>query len=94
MTRLRKVLEKYLLVVLPIEAMIDKALRLLQARRVEKLNPGRFNVIGDHGTYFVVVRNGVATCSCPGFRNRGRCSHASAVTIMLGRSKSATRNSR
>lgn len=68
-----------------IEAMIDKALKLIAAGRVERLGPQRFNVVGDHGTYNVVqAPNGSVSCSCPGFRSRGRCSHSEAVKIMTG----------
>ncbi|MGD2200923.1 MAG: hypothetical protein PVJ38_04740 [Candidatus Bathyarchaeota archaeon] len=71
-----------------LEVMVDKAMRLLQAGRVESLDRGRYNVVGDHGTYFVVVRDGKPACCCPGFRSRGNCSHASAVEILLGRRRS------
>ena len=68
---------------MPLDAMIDKAMRLVKARRVERLDEGRFNVIGDHGTYFVVrTPDGKISCSCPGFQSRGQCSHSAAVMIM------------
>ncbi len=65
--------------------MIDKALKLLETGRVEHLDGDRYNVIGNHGTYNVVARNGKVMCTCPGFQSRGRCSHSSAVTILLSR---------
>jgi hypothetical protein len=69
--------------------MIDKALKLIATGRVERLGPQRFNVVGDHGTYNVVrAPNGSVSCSCPGFRSRGRCSHSEAVKIMTGLSRS------
>ena len=70
---------------LPLDAMIEKAQRLLKGGRVEHLGGGRFNVIGDHGTYSV-VRNqeGEVRCSCPGFSTRGRCSHSAAVILLTG----------
>jgi hypothetical protein len=73
---------------LSIEAVIDKALKLIAAGRVERLVPQRFNVVGDHGTYNVVqAPNGSVSCSCPGFRSRGRCSHSEAVKIKTGLSR-------
>jgi len=68
---------------MPLEAMIEKAMRLVKAGRVERLAGGRFNVVGDHGTYFVVrAPDGKISCSCPGFQSRGQCSHSAAVMIM------------
>jgi len=68
-----------------VEVMIDKALRLLESGRVERLEGDRYNVIGNHGTYNVVARDGKVTCTCPGFQSRRRCSHSSAVTILRSR---------
>ncbi len=65
--------------------MIDKALRLLQSGRVERLEGDRYNVIGNHGTYNVVARDGKVMCTCLGFQARRRCSHSSAVTILRSR---------
>lgn len=76
---------KVLLSALSVEVMIDKALRLLESGRVERLDGDRFNVIGNHGTYNVVARDGKVTCTCQGFQTRRRCSHSSAVTILLSR---------
>jgi hypothetical protein len=65
------------------ERMIEKARRLLKGGRVERLDNGRFNVIGDHGTYTVVqAPDGTITCNCPGFMDKRRCSHATAVVIL------------
>jgi hypothetical protein len=77
---------------LSVEVMIDKALRLLESGRVERLDGDRFNVIGNHGTYNVVERDGKVTCTCLGFQTRRRCSHSSAVTILLSRRKSGRRS--
>jgi uncharacterized Zn finger protein len=63
--------------------MVDKAQRLIKSGRVEHLGSGRFNVIGNHGTYIVVQnQKGEVRCNCQGFANRGRCSHSAAVMIM------------
>jgi hypothetical protein len=68
-----------------VEVMIDKALKLLESGRVEHLEGDRYNVIGNHGTYSVVERDGKVMCTCLGFQSRRRCSHSSAVTILLSR---------
>jgi len=73
--------------VLPIEIMVDKALKLLKSGRVERLDGDRYNVVGNHGTYSVVVRGGRVMCNCPGFQSRGKCSHSSAVTILRTRKR-------
>jgi len=73
---------------LSLDKMIEKARRLLESGRVERLNHERFNVVGDHGTYTVVqAYDGKITCSCPGFANKGRCSHSAAVIILTQLSK-------
>ncbi len=68
-----------------VEVMIDKALRLLESGRVERLEGDSYNVIGNHGTYNVVARDGKVMCTCPGFQSRRQCSHSSAVTILRSR---------
>ena len=70
-----------------VEVMIDKALRLLKSGRVERLEGDSYNVIGNHGTYNVVARDGKVMCTCPGFQSRGRCSHSSAVAIFCSRGR-------
>jgi len=68
---------------MPIEAMVEKAMKLIEAGRVERLDEVHYNVVGDHGTYSVAVsRNGRVSCSCPGFQGRGKCSHSTAVVIL------------
>jgi hypothetical protein len=64
---------------MPLYKMLDKAERLLKAGRIERLDTGHYNVIGDHGTYTLVVRNGRVYCSCPGYQEKGVCSHSLAV---------------
>jgi len=73
---------------LSLDKMIEKARRLLESGRVERLNHEHFNVVGDHGTYTVVqAYDGKITCNCPGFANKGRCSHSAAVIILTQLSK-------
>jgi len=68
---------------LPAEKVIEKSLKLLRSDRVECLSDGRFNVVGDHGTYTVVeTLDGKITCNCPGFASKGVCSHQVAVMIL------------
>ena len=83
--------QKGVLSALSVEVMIDKALRLIESGRVERLDGDRFNVIGNHGTYNVVARDGKVTCTCQGFQIRRQCSHSSAVTILLSRRKGGRR---
>lgn len=65
---------------------LEKAKRLVKNGQVEPLNNGRFNVIGDHGTYNVVeTPEGDLACSCPGYRYKGSCSHSTAVKMITGR---------
>ncbi len=59
--------------------MIEKANKLFRSGRVERLDPTHFNVIGDHGTYTVVLREKRVYCSCPGYQGKGVCSHSLAV---------------
>ena len=67
---------------------IDKAKRLVKNGQVEQLDNGRYNVIGDHGTYNVVeAPDGKMACSCMGYREKGSCSHSTAVNIVLGKIK-------
>lgn len=68
--------------------MVEKARRLLESGRVEHIGGGRYNVIGDHGTYTVAQDyKGKITCNCPGFRSKGRCSHSAAVIMLTKISK-------
>ena len=39
---------------MPVERIIEKARKLLEAGKVERLDIGLFNVVRDHGTYVVV----------------------------------------
>ena len=68
------------------ERLVEKAEKLLKSGRVEKLGGGKYNVVGDHGTYIVVQNyDGKLSCNCLGFLRRGKCSHSTAVLL---RSKS------
>ena len=64
--------------------MLEKARKLVRNNRVEQLDGGRYNVIGDHGTYNVVQDpDGRMACSCPGYRDKGNCSHSTAVEMLV-----------
>lgn len=66
------------------DPMLAKAHKLVESRRVEFLDNGVYNVIGDHGTYSVAVDyQGKISCNCQGFLSKGKCSHAQAVALML-----------
>ena len=62
---------------------------MIKNGQVEMLDNGRYNVIGDHGTYNVVeAPDGTLACNCPGFRDKGSCSHSTAVLMYTGKAKS------
>jgi hypothetical protein len=68
--------------------MLEKAKKLVRDNRVEHLDRHRYNVIGDHGTYSVMVSmKGLTSCNCPGFRQKGRCSHSTALDILLSKKR-------
>ncbi len=67
---------------------IDKAIRLVRDGRVELLDSGNYNVIGDHGTYNVVInQKGQIACTCPGYGAKGNCSHRTAVEMFSRRKR-------
>jgi predicted nucleic acid-binding Zn finger protein len=73
---------------LSLDRMVDKARKLLESGKVERLDVGLFNVVGDHGTYIVVESyDGKISCNCVGFVKKGRCSHSAAVKILRARSR-------
>lgn len=68
---------------MPIDRLVEKAKRLVESNRIERLGQGVFNVIGDHGTYTVVQDyTGKLSCNCIGFLKKSRCSHVTAVIIL------------
>ncbi len=68
---------------MPHDIMYEKARKLVESRRVEFLGNGAYNVIGDHGTYNVVLDyTGKLSCNCLGFLQKGRCSHVEAVALL------------
>lgn len=65
------------------DIMLEKAMKLAQSGRVEFLDNGVYNVIGDHGTYTVALdHTGKLSCNCPGFIQKGKCSHTTAVMLI------------
>jgi hypothetical protein len=63
--------------------MYEKARKLVRSGRVEFLGNGAYNVIGDHGTYAVVMDyTGKLSCNCLGFLQKKRCSHVEAVALL------------
>jgi predicted nucleic acid-binding Zn finger protein len=63
--------------------MLEKAERLVASGRIESLGGGVYNVVGDHGTYTVVQDyTGKLSCSCPGFLQKAKCSHVTAVMLL------------
>jgi hypothetical protein len=71
--------------IMPLDKMVEKAQKFIKSSRVEALGQGTYNVIGDHGTYTVVQDySGNISCNCPGFLTNKKCSHATAVAILIG----------
>jgi hypothetical protein len=67
----------------PTDRLLEKARKLAESGRVEALGNNVYNVIGDHGTYTVAQdHTGKISCNCPGFLQKGRCSHATAVLLL------------
>jgi hypothetical protein len=65
------------------DRLIEKARKLAESGRVEQLATGVYNVVGDHGTYTVAQDyTGKYSCNCPGFLQKGRCSHITAVLLL------------
>jgi uncharacterized Zn finger protein len=63
--------------------LFEKAQRLVASGRVEPLGGGVYNIVGDHGTYTVVQDyTGKLSCTCPGFMQKARCSHVTAVMLL------------
>jgi uncharacterized Zn finger protein len=66
-----------------VDRLFEKAERLVASGRVEPLSIGVYNVVGDHGTYTVVQDyTGKLSCNCPGFLQKAKCSHVTAVILM------------
>jgi len=73
---------------LSLDKLVEKAQKLLRGHRVESLGGGVYNVVGDHGTYAVVQdHRGKVSCNCPGFVEKGKCSHSTAVLILATSSR-------
>ncbi len=72
--------------------MHEKARKLAESGRVENLGNGVYNVVGEHGTYTVAVDyEGKISCNCPGYLQKGKCSHAEAVALLAHKRRSRPR---
>jgi len=66
------------------DKLVEKAEYLLSSDKVEALGGGKYNVVGDHGTYLVVQNyDGTVSCNCLGFLRLKRCSHSLAVLVLI-----------
>jgi hypothetical protein len=73
--------------------LLEKAEKLLKSSRVEALGEGKYNVVGDHGTYIVVQNyDGKISCNCLGFLRRGKCSHSIALLLSTKQSRKRRSN--
>ncbi|MEM0023235.1 MAG: SWIM zinc finger family protein [Thermofilaceae archaeon] len=70
-------------------SMVSKAAWLIKEGRVVKISDLMYYVMGRKNRHIVRVVGDALSCTCPGFRGRGICSHVIAVsTIMKLGSKS------
>lgn len=68
--------------------LLDKAQRLLESGRIERIDNDRYLVIGDHGTYTVAQSvTGAIGCNCLGYQDKRKCSHSTAVLMYINRKK-------
>ena len=66
-----------------LQRIIAKAAWLLSEGRVTKISNLMFYVMGRKNRHIVRVENERLTCTCPGFRDKGICSHVVAVSVVL-----------
>ena len=65
------------------DKVLEKAKRLVRDNRIELLDNGNYNIIGDHGTYTVAQdHTGKLSCNCPGYLQKHQCSHITAVMLL------------
>lgn len=68
---------------MPAERLLEKARKLAETGRVEALGNNVYNVVGDHGTYTVAEDyTGKFSCNCPGYLQKHKCSHVTAVMFL------------
>lgn len=71
---------------MPVDRLYEKARKLAESGRVEELGNNVYNVIGDHGTYTVAQdHTGRFSCNCPGYLQKNKCSHITAVLLLTKR---------
>lgn len=63
--------------------MISKAAWLLQEGRVVRISDVMYYVKGRKNRHIVRVEGDKLTCTCPGFKERGVCSHVIAVSTLI-----------
>ncbi len=69
---------------------INKAAWLLEDGRVVKISDYMFYVMGRKNRHIVKVENGKLICTCPGYREKGICSHVVAVSTLLKMDKTSS----
>jgi len=57
----------------------EKAEKLITEGKVTRIGPLKFSVVGYHDTYTISIENDIVKCTCPGYAQRGLCSHSIAV---------------
>jgi len=66
-----------------LQAIIDKANRLVHSNRVLQIKSDVYLVQGTTGLRKVLVKGNSVKCDCKGFRERGLCSHSLAVRTIV-----------
>jgi len=63
--------------------MVSKAAWLIEEGRVVKISDVMYYVMGRRNRHIVRVEGGRFMCTCPGFKERGICSHVLAVSTLV-----------
>lgn len=63
--------------------MISKAAWLIKEGRVVKISDVMYYVKGRKNRHIVQVNGDALTCTCPGYKERGICSHVIAVSTVM-----------
>ncbi len=66
-----------------LEKIINKAAWLLEDGRVVKISDVLYYVMGRKNRHMVRVEGGKLYCTCPGFKEKGICSHVVAVSAVM-----------
>ena len=63
--------------------MVDKAAWLIETGRVVRISNIMFYVMGKRNRHIVKIEGDKLACTCPGYKDKGICSHVLAVMAIL-----------